>query len=74
MGDFKKSWDPALKAAKLTDVHVHDLRHTFASRLVMRGVPLFQVGRLLGHSSPKMTMRYAHLAPEALDGAIAALE
>ncbi len=42
----------------------HTFRHTFASRLVMAGVSLFKVQALLGHSSPEMTMRYAHLAPD----------
>jgi integrase len=43
MGDFKKSWAAALKAAGIADLHFHDLRHTFASRLVQRAVPLLQV-------------------------------
>ncbi len=42
----------------------HALWHTFASRLVMRGVPLEAVQELRGHSTIQMTMRYAHLAPE----------
>jgi integrase len=49
--------------AKLEDVSWHTLRHTFASWLVMRGVPLRAVQELLGHHDMKMTMRYAHLAP-----------
>jgi integrase len=43
----------------------HDLRHTFASRWVMKGGDLFKLQRILGHQSVQMTMRYAHLAPEA---------
>ena len=68
------AWRTAAKAAGLADVRLHDLRHTFASRLVMRGVPLATVSRLLGHASIQMTMRYAHLAPEAFDAAVGTLE
>jgi integrase len=60
--------------AGLHGFRIHDARHTFASRLVMKGVPLLEVSKLLGHSSLKMTMRYAHLAPEAYDAAISKLE
>jgi len=42
----------------------HDIRHTFASRLVMAGVPLKAVQELMGHRSIEMTARYAHLAPD----------
>lgn len=52
---------------------VHDLRHTFASHLVMAGVPLYTVSELLGHASGDMTRRYAHLSPEAMRAAVAVL-
>lgn len=68
------SWKKAVERAKLQDVVLHDLRHTFASRLVQRGVPLLAVSKLLGHASLAMTMRYAHLAPDDLNDAIATLD
>ncbi|MCE9553247.1 MAG: site-specific integrase [Planctomycetes bacterium] len=67
-------WYAALERSGLTDVVIHDLRHTFASRLVQKGVPLLAVSKLLGHSSLTMTMRYAHLAPDNLDDAIDRLD
>lgn len=68
------AWYTATAKAQLKDLNLHDLRHTFASRLVSRGVPILTVSKLLGHSKIQMTMRYAHLAPSELDGAISALE
>ncbi|MEQ1848835.1 MAG: tyrosine-type recombinase/integrase [Nitrospira sp.] len=49
-------------------------RHTFASWLIMRGVPLATVSNLLGHTSPTMTLRYAHLSPQHLTTAIRLLD
>jgi integrase len=45
----------------------HDLRHTFASHWVARGGDLFKLQKILGHQSVQMTMRYAHLAPDAFN-------
>ena len=52
----------------------HSLRHTFASWLVQKGTPLYTVSRLMGHSDIKMTIRYAHLAPENQRAAAMELE
>jgi site-specific recombinase XerD len=60
--DWRRWLEAAVKKAKVDDFHWHDLRHTFASRLVMRGVDIRTVQELLGHKSIVMTMKYAHLA------------
>lgn len=57
-------WLKSLKIAEIENLHWHDLRHTFASRLVMKGVDLYTVSKLMGHHSLEMTERYAHLAPD----------
>jgi len=57
-------FDAAVADAKLSDFTWHCLRHTFASRLVMKGVDLRTVQELMGHKTIQMTVRYAHLAPQ----------
>ena len=54
----------ACRKAGLRRIHVHVLRHTFASHLAMKGVPMKVIQELMGHSTIEMTMRYAHLSPE----------
>lgn len=61
-----KAWNTARNEAGLGDVRIHDLRHSFASALVNKGVPIYDVQKLLGHSNIKTTERYAHLAPDRL--------
>ena len=60
------SWNSARTRAGLKDLRMHDLRHSFASALVNNGRSLYEVQILLGHSTSKMTQRYAHLSNESL--------
>lgn len=66
-------FEKAVVKAGIINFHWHDLRHTFASRLTMLGVPLVQVQELMGHTSIVMTARYSHLAPAFAGDAVARL-
>jgi integrase len=69
-----KGFRQACKRAGIKDFRFHDLRHTFASHLVMRGVQLRTVQELLGHKTGQMTLRYTHLSTPHLQEAVSILE
>ena len=71
---LQRGFQAALRRTGIGHVRFHDLRHTFASHLVMSGVDLASVQRLLGHKDIGTTMRYSHLAPDHLKGAVDKLE
>ena len=73
--EITKAMDRLTGLVKVNDFHFHDLRHTFASWLMMSGkvtLPALQV--LMGHSNIRTTMRYVHLAPNHIDNAVAVLD
>ena len=71
MKDVRKPYKKALKDAGIDETFTfHGLRHTAASHLVMSGVDLRTVGMILGHKTAQITLRYAHLAPDFLKGAV----
>jgi integrase len=71
---FRTAFERAVDRAGLDNVHLHDLRHTYASRLVQRGAQLRAVQELLGHSSITMTQRYSHLSPAHLRETVGLLD
>jgi len=71
--NLRRAFDQAVKDAKLTPFRFHDLRHSFASRLAMQGANDRTLQELLGHKTPRMVLRYAHLAPTHLWQAIEGL-
>jgi integrase len=64
----------AIRQAKIPNFRWHDLRHTYASRLRQKGVPLGNIAELLGHKGLKMTRRYAHLAMSNLHEAVSRIQ
>lgn len=64
--DIRRFWARLQAEADLPGVRIHDLRHTFASLLVNGGASLEMIGRLLGHTQAKTTLRYAHLMDSPL--------
>ena len=64
LDSINKGFKAALRRAGIEDFRFHDLRHTFASHLVMRGASLKEVQEILGHKTMTMTLRYAHLSQE----------
>jgi integrase len=68
--NITKSWAGVVKLAKLKGFNFHDLRHSFASKLVQGGIDLNTVRTLLGHSEIATTLIYAHLAPDNLRAAV----
>jgi integrase len=71
---FRSAFERAVQKAGLIDFTFHDLRHTFASRLVMSGVDLPTVKELLGHKDISMTLRYTHLSTDHKQHAVRLLE
>ncbi len=74
IGSIRKAFKNACNRTGIKNLRFHDLRHTFATRLVLSGVDLATVSKLLGHSTIQMTMRYSHPTPEALKNAVSKLD
>ncbi len=71
---LRAAFEKTLKKISVDNFHFHDLRHTFATRLVQNGVDLYKVKELLGHKTISMTMRYTHHYPESLRSSIDVLD
>ncbi|TCO73689.1 tyrosine-type recombinase/integrase [Chromatocurvus halotolerans] len=69
LGTINKVWCGIRTQAGLENFRLHDLRHSYASMLINSGHSLFEVQQSLGHSDPKVTMRYAHLSNDSLQRA-----
>ncbi len=71
--EVRRFWAQIQKQCGLEEVHIHDLRHTFASLLVNGGASLEMIGKLLGHSQMQTTLRYAHLMDSPLRAGVDAV-
>jgi len=67
---INRQFRKAAEKACIANIRFHDLRHTFASRLVMGGIDIYRAQTLLGHKTARMTQRYAHLSPDFLREAV----
>ena len=72
--NLRRAFYKALDRVEIEDFKFHDLRHTFATRLVHAGIDLYKVARLLGHKDIRMTQRYAHHYPESLRDGVEVLD
>jgi integrase len=72
--EVKRAFHTACRKAGINDFRFHDLRHTFASHVVMNGINLKIVQHLLGHKDMRMTLRYAQLSREHLQAAVGTLD
>ena len=73
-GQIRTAFQGALERAEIKGFRFHDLRHTCGSWLAMNGATLVEIKEILGHADVKTTLRYAHLSPGHLRGAVARLE
>src|ERR1043165_438388 len=73
IGSTKGAWNKVRQQAGVTDLRFHDLRHTYATRLVSKHLPLSEVGRVLGHTQPTTTYRYVNANVETARRAADAL-
>ncbi len=67
--DLQKPWRKVRARAGLSDVRIHDLRHTYASVAVTNGIDPFMLKEIMGHKNLSTTLRYAHLADDAVQKA-----
>jgi integrase len=70
----KMAWNKVRLKAGLTELGLHDLRHTYATRLVSKHLPLAEVSRVLGHTQPTMIYRYTNLTVESAKRAAVMLD